>query len=93
MIGEGANMEDTRNERKERTGVVASDKMDKTRVVVIERTFSHPLYGKTVRRSSRIKVHDENNESHVGDKVTVMETRPISKEKRWRLVEIVERAK
>ncbi len=93
MIGEGANMEDTRNERKERTGVVASDKMDKTRVVVIERTFSHPLYGKTVRRSSRVKVHDENNESHVGDKVTVMETRPISKEKRWRLVEIVERAK
>jgi small subunit ribosomal protein S17 len=93
MIGEGANMEDTRNERKERTGVVASDKMDKTRVVVIERTFSHPLYGKTVRRSSRVKVHDENNESHVGDKVIVMETRPISKEKRWRLVEIVERAK
>ena len=93
MIGEGANMEDTRNERKERTGVVTSDKMDKTRVVVIERTFSHPLYGKTVRRSSRVKVHDENNESHVGDKVTVMETRPISKEKRWRLVEIVERAK
>ena len=86
-------MEETRNERKERTGVVASDKMDKTRVVVIERTFSHPLYGKTVRRSSRVKVHDENNESHVGDTVKVMETRPISKEKRWRLVEIVERAK
>lgn len=86
-------MEETRNERKERTGVVASDKMDKTRVVVIERTFSHPLYGKTVRRSSRIKVHDENNESHTGDTVKVMETRPISKEKRWRLVEIVERAK
>ncbi len=92
-MGEGANMEEKRNERKERTGEVVSDKMDKTRVVVIERTFSHPLYGKTVRRSSRIKVHDENNESHVGDTVRVMETRPISKEKRWRLVEIVERAK
>lgn len=92
-MGEGAIMEDNRNERKERTGEVVSDKMDKTRVVVIERTFSHPLYGKTVRRSSRIKVHDENNESHVGDTVRVMETRPISKEKRWRLVEIVERAK
>ena len=86
-------MEENRNERKERTGEVVSEKMDKTRVVVIERTFSHPLYGKTVRRSSRVKVHDENNESHVGDKVTVMETRPISKEKRWRLVEIIERAK
>ena len=86
-------MEETRNDRKERTGVVASDKMDRTRVVVIDRTFSHPLYGKTVRRSSRIKVHDENNDSHVGDTVRVMETRPISKEKRWRLVEIVERAK
>ncbi|HOA16247.1 MAG TPA: 30S ribosomal protein S17 [Bacillota bacterium] len=86
-------MEETRNERKERTGVVASDKMDKTRVVVIERTFSHPLYGKTVRRSSRVKVHDEGNESHVGDTVRIMETRPISKDKRWRLVEIVERAK
>ena len=91
-MGEGANMEENRNERKERTGEVVSDKMDKTRVVVIERTFSHPLYGKTVRRSSRIKVHDENNESHVGDTVRVMETRPISKEKRWRLVAIVERA-
>jgi len=93
MRGEGLRMEDTRNERKERTGEVVSDKMDKTRIVVIERTFSHPLYGKTVRRSSRIKVHDEKNESHVGDKVAVMETRPISKEKRWRLVEIIERAK
>jgi len=93
MRGEGLRMEDTRNERKERTGEVVSDKMDKTRIVVIERTFSHPLYGKTVRRSSRIKVHDEKNESHVGDKVRVMETRPMSKEKRWRLVDIIERAK
>jgi len=93
MRGEGLRMEETRNERKERTGEVVSDKMDKTRIVVIERTFSHPLYGKTVRRSSRIKVHDEKNESHVGDKVRVMETRPMSKEKRWRLVDIIERAK
>ncbi|GIU97265.1 MAG: 30S ribosomal protein S17 [Actinomycetota bacterium] len=82
-----------RGRRKVRTGVVVSDAMDKTVVVRIDRRVRHPLYGKTVRRSSKLAAHDESNEARVGDRVRVMETRPLSKTKRWRVVEIVERAK
>lgn len=82
-----------RGARKVRTGVVVSDKMDKTVVVRIDRTVRHGLYDKTVRRSSKLAAHDETNDAHVGDTVRVMETRPVSKSKRWRVVEIVERAK
>ena len=82
-----------RGRRKVRTGVVVSDAMDKTVLVKIDRKITHPLYKKTVRRSSKLAVHDEGNEAHVGDTVRVMETRPMSKTKRWRVVEIVERAK
>ena len=82
-----------RNRRKVRTGVVVSDKMDKTVLVRIDRTVTHPLYRKTVRRSSKLAAHDEQNDAHVGDTVRVVETRPISKSKRWRIVDIVERAK
>ena len=81
-----------RNFRKTMTGTVVSDKMDKTIVVAIERRVKHPLYGKIVKRTYKLKAHDENNECSTGDKVRVMETRPLSKEKRWRLVEIVEKA-
>jgi small subunit ribosomal protein S17 len=81
-----------RGRRKVRTGVVVSDRMDKTVVVKVERTFPHPLYGKTVRRSTKVYAHDEANQARVGDTVRVMETRPLSKLKRWRVVEIVERA-
>ena len=86
-------MENTRNFRKQRTGVVVSDKMDKTIVVAIKTKVKHPLYGKTVNRSTRLKAHDEKNECGIGDTVRIMETRPLSKEKRWRLVEIIEKAK
>jgi small subunit ribosomal protein S17 len=82
-----------RGRRKVRTGVVVSDAMDKTVLVRIDRQVRHPLYGKTVRRSSKLAAHDEQNDAHVGDTVRVMETRPLSKTKRWRVVEIVERAK
>jgi len=82
-----------RNRRKVRTGVVVSDKMDKTVLVRIDRTVTHPLYRKTVRRSSKLAAHDEQNDAHVGDTVRVVETRPMSKSKRWRIVDIVERAK
>ncbi|MBR5663135.1 MAG: 30S ribosomal protein S17 [Bacteroidales bacterium] len=82
-----------RNLRKERIGVVASNKMDKTIVVVIERRTKHPIYGKFVKKSTRFFAHDENNDCNVGDTVRIMETRPLSKNKRWRLVEIIERAK
>ncbi len=82
-----------RGRRKVRVGVVVSDAMDKTVVVRIDRQVRHPLYGKTVRRSSKLTAHDEANDAHVGDTVRVTETRPISKTKRWRLVEVVERAK
>lgn len=82
-----------RNKRKTVIGVVVSDKMDKTIVVQVERAVRHPLYGKVVKRTSKFKVHDENNECRIGDKVKIMETRPLSKEKRWRLVEVLERAK
>ena len=82
-----------RGRRKVRTGVVVSDKMDKTVLVRIDRRVRHPLYKKTVKRSSKLAAHDEGNEAHVGDTVRLMETRPLSKTKRWRVVEIVERAK
>jgi small subunit ribosomal protein S17 len=82
-----------RARRKIRTGVVVSDGMDKTVLVRIDRQVRHGLYGKTVRRSNKLAAHDEANDAHVGDTVRVMETRPISKSKRWRVVEIVERAK
>ena len=79
--------------RKVRVGKVVSDKMDKTVVVAIEDNVRHPLYKKIVKRTYKLKAHDENNECRVGDKVLVMETRPLSKDKRWRLVEIMEKAK
>ena len=82
-----------RNLRKPRTGKVVSDKMDKTINVAIEDHVKHPLYGKIVKRTYKLKAHDENNECKMGDTVKVMETRPLSKDKRWRLVEIIERAK
>ncbi len=82
-----------RGNRKVRIGKVVSDKMDKTIVVTIEGTIKHPLYGKIMKRTYKLKAHDENNECAIGDKVKVMETRPISKDKRWRLVQIVEKAK
>ncbi|MDR0951659.1 MAG: 30S ribosomal protein S17 [Oscillospiraceae bacterium] len=79
--------------RKTRVGKVVSDKMDKTIVVTLEDRVAHPLYKKIVKRTYRLKAHDENNECGIGDRVRVMETRPISKDKRWRLVEIIEKAK
>ena len=82
-----------RNLRKTRVGVVVSDKMDKTAVVAILDNVKHPVYGKVVKRTVKIHVHDEKNECGVGDKVSVMETRPLSKTVRWRLVEIIEKAK
>jgi small subunit ribosomal protein S17 len=82
-----------RNLRKTRVGKVVSDKMDKTIVVAIQDNVKHPLYKKIVKRTYKLKAHDENNECRVGDRVKVMETRPLSKDKRWRLVEIIERAK
>ena len=84
---------ENRNLRKTRTGKVVSDKMDKTIVVAIEEHVKHPLYKKVVKRTYKLKAHDENNECRIGDTVRVMETRPLSKEKRWRLVEVMERAK
>ena len=82
-----------RGRRKVRVGVVVSDAMDKTVLVRIDRKMRHPLYKKTVARSMKLAAHDENNDAHVGDTVRVMEIRPLSKTKRWRLVEVVERAK
>ena len=82
-----------RNLRKTRTGKVVSDKMDKTIVVAVEDHVKHPLYNKIVKRTYKLKDHDENNECNIGDRVKVMETRPLSKDKRWRLVEIIEKAK
>ncbi|MBQ1256547.1 MAG: 30S ribosomal protein S17 [Clostridia bacterium] len=86
-------MAEQRGIRKERVGVVVSDKMDKTIVVEIRTRVKHPLYGKIMNRTIRFKAHDENNECGIGDTVRVMETRPLSKDKNWRLVEIVEKAK
>lgn len=82
-----------RNNRKTLVGKVVSDKMDKTAVVTVEDSVKHRLYNKIVKHTVRLKVHDENNECHIGDRVRVMETRPLSKDKRWRLVEIIEKAK
>ena len=82
-----------RGRRKVFQGVVVSDKMDKTIVVLVEDRVKHPLYGKVMTKSSRIKVHDEDNTAGIGDRVRVMETRPLSAQKRWRLVEIIEKAK
>lgn len=82
-----------RNLRKTRVGKVVSDKMDKTIVVAIEDNVKHPLYKKIVKRTYKLKAHDENNECNIGDRVKVMETRPLSKDKRWRLVEIIEKAR
>ncbi|MGG7163057.1 30S ribosomal protein S17 [Clostridium ihumii] len=79
--------------RKTRIGKVVSDKMDKTIVVAVETKVRHPLYGKTVNRTTKFKVHDENNDARINDTVQIMETRPLSKDKRWRLVQITERAK
>ena len=79
--------------RKTRVGLVVSDKMDKTIVVAIEDSVQHPLYKKVMKNTYKLKAHDENNECKVGEKVKVMETRPLSKDKRWRLVEIIEKAK
>ena len=86
-------MADERNRRKVKVGTVVSDKMDKTVVVAIEDFVRHPLYGKAVKRTKKVKAHDENNECRIGDRIRIMETRPISKQKRWRLVGIVEKAK
>lgn len=82
-----------RNLRKEKIGKVLSNKMDKTIVVAVETKVSHPIYKKMMKRTYKLKAHDENNECGIGDTVRVMETRPLSKDKRWRLVEIVEKAK
>jgi len=84
-MSEGKN----RGKRKELIGVVVSDKMDKTIVVKVERLVTHPLYKKTIKKSKKYKVHDEENKAKTGDKVKIMETRPLSKEKRWRLVEVL----
>ena len=84
---------ETRKLRKERTGLVVSDKMDKSIVVIVERKVKHPFYGKFVKKTSKFIAHDEKNDCNIGDMVRIMETRPISKNKCWRLVEIIERAK
>ena len=83
---------EARNLRKERIGVVVSNKMDKTITVLVERTEKHPLYGKFIRRSTKLHAHDENNECQIGDLVKVVETRPYSKSKTWKLVQVVEKA-
>jgi small subunit ribosomal protein S17 len=88
-----AEHDDARNTRRVKQGRVASNKMDKTIVVVSETRVPHPTYGKIVRKSTRFKAHDERNEANIGDVVRIMECRPLSREKRWRLIEIVERAK
>lgn len=86
-------MSEQRGIRKTRVGVVVSDKMDKTIVIQIKTRVRHPLYGKIMNQSSKLKAHDENNACGIGDTVRVMETRPLSRDKRWRLVEIIEKAK
>jgi len=90
---ESATARAERNTRKTRVGVVVSDKMQKTVVVSVERRVPHPVYGKMVTRTKKYKAHDEENSAKVGDHVRIMETRPLSKDKRWRVVEIVERAR
>jgi len=86
-------MAETRNRRKTRVGMVVSDKMDKTVVVAVEDFVRHSLYGKAVKRTKKFKAHDEENECNIGDKIRIMETRPLSKDKRWRLVNIIEKVK
>lgn len=86
-------MTEERNTRKTRVGLVSSNAMEKTITVSVERVLQHPLYGKRLKRSTKLTAHDENNECTVGDKVRIMETRPLSKKKRWRLVEVLEKAK
>ena len=86
-------MSEERNLRKNRVGIVVSDKMDKTVVIAIEEHVKHQKYGKVIKRTIRLKVHDEKNECGIGDKILVAETRPLSHDKRWRLVEIIEKAK
>ena len=86
-------MTETRNLRKTRVGIVVSNKMDKTIVVAVRDNVKHPVYSKIIKRTTKVHAHDENNECSIGDIVEVMETRPLSKTKRWRLVEIIERAK
>ena len=86
-------MMETRNLRKDRIGLVVSNKMDKSIVVSVERKVKHPIYGKFVKKSTKFLAHDEKNDTNIGDKVRIMETRPLSKNKCWRLVEIIERAK
>jgi small subunit ribosomal protein S17 len=92
-IAEGAEKTVNRAARKTRVGLVVSDKMEKTVVVSIERRVQHPVYGKMIRRTKKLKAHDETNDAKTGDTVRIMETRPMSKDKRWRVVEIVERAR
>ena len=92
MSAETTTTED-RNLRKERVGIVTSDKMSKSITVMVERQVKHPKYGKFIKRSSKFMAHDEKSEAHIGDTVRISETRPLSKLKRWRLVEVVERAK
>ena len=82
-----------RNNRKVREGIVVSDKMDKSIVIKVDRKMKHPIYGKFLKRSTKFMAHDEKNDCHIGDRVRIMETRPLSKNKCWRLVEILERAK
>ena len=86
-------MTEERNLRKTRVGMVVSDKMDKTVVVAIQDNVVHPMYGKIIKRTLKVHAHDENNECGIGDKVSIMETRPLSKTKRWRIVSIIEKAK
>jgi small subunit ribosomal protein S17 len=92
-MAEETNAGRSRGQRKTRVGTVVSDKMQKTVVVVVERRVAHPLYGKQVARSKKFHAHDEENEAREGDRVRIVETRPLSKTKRWRVVEIVERAR
>lgn len=93
-VGESTVSKDSeRNDRKVRQGYVVSDKMDKTIVIEVEDRVKHALYGKVLRRSSKVKAHDEDNTAGIGDRVVIMETRPLSATKRWRLVEVLERAK
>jgi small subunit ribosomal protein S17 len=92
-MSEKVDVSTERSARKVREGLVVSDKMDKTVVVAVEDRFKHPLYGKVVRRTSKLKAHDEQNSCGIGDRVLLMETRPLSASKRWRVVEILEKAK
>jgi len=93
MTEENTDTTEVRNRRKVREGLVVSDKMDKTVVVAVEDRVKHPLYGKVLRRTSKLKAHDEANACGIGDRVLLMETRPLSATKRWRVVEILEKAK